>query len=269
MPSIHNTLIFKACRHFLPDYGGRVTERGAPTLIPEVSDNDFLTYSGVRDMDINISESGNPTRVDAFYLMSKNVTRHTGTPSGGSGSGWSNRDVPATVQNYQGGAVETTVDGFQHDLYLLSSHFTATSVRLRFQGRGIEIYELMLLELGLELDANSSDFVAIDPSDTERQGRVDTNPIGTVTRPVGYGGSRKRRVIDFTLEMIPGVSNVDNPDVFLHFMEHNPRIVFAEAFSETPQYVYPAIFGSLRVPVRYRSDYKPAGYTLPFRVMER
>ena len=269
MASIHNTLIFKACKHFLLDYGERVTVRGAPTLIPEVSDNDFLTYSGVRDMDIDISELGNPTRVDAFFLVSKNVTHHTGTPSGGSGRGWTNRVVPDTVENYQGDAVDTTIDGFQHDLYLLPSHFTATSVRLRFQGRGIQIYELMLLELALELDANTSDFVAIDPKDVDKAGRLDTTPPGTLTRAVGYGGSRKRRVIDFTLEMIPGVSNVDNPDEFFHFMEHTPRIVFAEAFSETPQYVYPAIFGSLRVPVRYRSDYKPAGYTLPFRVMER
>ena len=269
MPSLHNTLIFKACRHFSLDYGARVTVRGATTLIPEVSDNDFLTYSGVRDMDINISEADNPTRVDAFYLMSKNVTRHTGTPSGGSGTGWTNRDVPNTVLNYQGDPVDTTVDGFQHDLYLLPSYFTATSVRLRFQGTAIQIYELMLLELALELDANKSDFVAINPTETERQARLDTNPTGTVSRAIGYGGSRKRRVIDFTLEMIPGVSEVDNPDEFLYFMEKNPRIVFAEAFTETPQYVYPVIFGSLRVPVRYRSDYKPAGYNLPFRVMER
>ena len=269
MPSTHNILIFKASRHFFPDYGERVTVRGATTLIPEVSDNDFLTYSGVRDMDINISESGNPTRVDAFYLISKNVTRHTGTPTGGSGSGWSNRDVPDTVENYQGGAVDTTVDGFQHDLFLLPTHFTATSVRLRFQGSGIQIYELMLLELALELDANKTDFAEIKPIDTERQAQLDNNPSGTVNREVGYGGNRKRRVINFTLEMIPGESNVDNPDEFLYFMEKNPRIVFAEAFTETPQYVYPAIFGSFRIPVRYRDDYKPAGYTLPFRVMER
>ena len=267
MPSLHNTLIFKACRHFSRDYGARVTVRGATTVIPEVSDNDFRTYSEVRDMDINISENGEATRVDAFFLISKNVTRHTGTPS--SGSGWTNRVVPASVLNYQGDSVDTTIDGYQHELYLLPSPFTATSVRLRFDGTGIQIYELMLLELALELDANKSDFVAINPRDTERQGRLDTNPAGAVSRAVGYGGSRKRRVLDFTLEMIPGESNVDNPDEFLYFMEKNPRIVFAEAFTETPQYVYPAIFGSLRVPVRYRSDYKPAGYNVPFRVMER
>ena len=269
MASLHNVLIFRACRHFSRDYGARVTVRGATTPIPEVSDNDFLTYSGVRDMDINISEAGNPTRVDAFYLISKNVTRHSGTPTGGSGSGWTNRVVPDTVLNYQGDAVDTTVDGFQHDLFLLENPFTATSVRLRFQGRGIQIYELMLLELALELDANKTDFTEIKPTDTERQAQIDTSPSGIVNRRPGYGGDRKRRVLDFTLEMIPGESNVDNPDEFLYFMEKNPRIVFAEAFTETPQYVYPAIFGSFRIPVRYRSDYKPAGYTLPFRVMER
>ena len=269
MASLHNTLIFKACRHFSRDYGERVTVRGATTLIPEVSDNDFLTYSGIRDMDIDISERGNPTRVDAFFLKSKNVDRHTGTPAGGSGSGWMGRDMPGAVENVKGDSVDTTVDGFQHDLYLLSSHFTATSVGLQFEGTDVKIYEVMLLELGLELDANRSDFVAIAPREVDRQSWLDKSPVGSVNRGLGYGGSRKRRVINFTLEMIPGVSENDNPDEFLYFMEKNPRIVFAEAFSEHPPNVYPAIFGSLRVPVRYRHDYKPAGYNMRFRVMER
>ena len=270
MPSLQNFLIFKACRHFTRDYGERVTVHGDTTIIPEVSDNDFLTYSGEQDMDVDISENGNhPTRVDAFFLKSKNVTRHTGTPTGGSGSGWSNRDVPDIVQNFRRQAVNTTVDGFQHDLYLLPSHFTATSVRLQFEGVGIEIYELMLLELALELDVNQGDLTEIDPRDTERQAELNPNPSGRVNLGLGYGGGRKRRVIDLTLEMIPGKTSVDNPDEFLYFIEKNQRIVFSEAFAETPQYVYPAIFGSLRVPVRYRSDYKPAGYNLPFRIMER
>lgn len=269
MPDLHNVLIFKSCRHFSRDYGERVTVRGATTLIPEVSDNDYLTYSDVRDMDVDISEGSHPTRVDAVFVKSKGVTRYSGAPLGGSGSGWSDRDMPETVENVKGDAVGTTVDGFQHDLYLLPSHFTATSVGLRFEGTDVKIYEVMLLELGLELDANRSDFVAIAPREVDRQSWLDKSPVGSVNRGLGYGGSRKRRVINFTLEMIPGVSENDNPDEFLYFMEKNPRIVFAEAFSEHPPNVYPAIFGSLRVPVRYRHDYKPAGYNMRFRVMER
>ena len=268
MSSLHNTLIFKSPQHFARVHGERVTVRGAETVIPEVSDNDFRTYSGVRDMDIDISKAGAPTRVDAFFLKSKNVTRHTGTPTGGRGRGWTQRTVPDMLQNAKGEAVRTLVDGFQHDLFLLANAFTATSVRLRFQGRSIEIYELMLLELAYELDANRSDFVSRAPTETERQAWVDkANPAGTVRRALGYGGDRKRRIIDFTVEMIPGVSTVGNPDEFLYFIEKHPRIVFAEAFTETPASVYPAIFGSLRVPVRYRHPYKPAGYQMSLRIM--
>ena len=57
--------------------------------------------------------------------------------------------MPATVKNWEGTEVSTVVAGFQHDLYLLDSHFTATSVRMTFTGTDAKIYEIMLLEFGI------------------------------------------------------------------------------------------------------------------------
>ena len=63
------------------------------------------------------------------------IEGHSAEPTGGTGVGYSNRGMPSTMKNWEGTDVSTVVAGFQHDLYLLDSHFTATSVRLTFTGR--------------------------------------------------------------------------------------------------------------------------------------
>ena len=48
------------------------------------------------------------------------------TPSGGTGSGFMDREIPETTKNIGGGEVSTVVNGFTHDLYPLPSRITAT-----------------------------------------------------------------------------------------------------------------------------------------------
>ena len=67
--------------------------------------------------------------------------------------------------------------GFQHDLYLLDSHFTATSVRVTFTGTDVKITEIMLLEFGLEIDSNA-DFTEIATNFVDRTGVVHPDPSG-------------------------------------------------------------------------------------------
>ena len=107
------------------------------------------TFSAQKRITLSISQcdTGTPTRVDAIFVKSKGVASHTGTPTGGTGTGWTHRTLPSSVNNIRGESVSTTVDGFQHDLYLLPAHFTATGVRLQFTGTNVEIYEMMLLEV--------------------------------------------------------------------------------------------------------------------------
>lgn len=271
MPSIHNFLIFKECVNYIGN-GSRVTEHGATTVIREIADNNYNTFSDATDFDIDISDGTNPTRVDAVFVKSKNVTSYDGTPSGGSGTGWTSRSMPTAVDNFNGVSVSTTVDGFQHDLYLLSTHFTATSVRLEFSGTNAEIYEVMLLEVGLEIDGNDVDlggFYRFDRRLVDRTGAIDTSPQGQLTRTPPVDNARQRRNIDAEIRIKPDVSTLGNVDTFLYFMEANPQVVVSEEFSRYPDAVYPAIFASLRIPVRYRTSYKPNGYAVPFSVREQ
>ena len=139
--SLHNTIFFKECVNYF-DKGVRVSVHGDPTnLVRAVADNDYNTFTREKDLNINIAVNGQPTRVDAILVKGIDIERHSAEPTGGSGSGYTHRMMPATVKNWEGTEVSTVVAGFQHDLYLLSPHFTATSVRLTFTGANAKIYE--------------------------------------------------------------------------------------------------------------------------------
>ena len=266
MPSIHNTLIFRTPAHY-NRANNRIERRGTSTVIKEMSDNDYTTYSDEDDVDVDISDGSAATRVDAFYLKSKNVTSHTATPTGGSGSGWSSRSVPSSVTDYEGNSVDTTVEGFQHDLYLLDTHFTATSVRLQFAGTDVEIYEVLLLELLQEIDANASEFLALNARQADRTGRIDPSPSGHVSRVRGSG--REKRDLDWTVKIVPGETLIDDVDDFLFTLEDNTHLVLAEGFSERPSLLYPAILSSTRIPIRYLDDWKGAGYAMDLEIREQ
>ena len=271
MPNLNNTLLFKDCVNYLGD-GARVSEFGnTSNIIRAAADNDYTTFSTETDYAINMAiDMATPTRVDAFFLKSKGVASHICTPTGGTGTGWTQRTLPSTVDNIRGESVSTTVDGFQHDLYLLPAHFTATSVRLQFTGTNVEIYEMMLLEVIQEIDATTSDFVEFQAEQADRAARVERSPIGSVSVISGEG-DREKRDVNMTVYIHPGGNTlIDSPDEFLYLLEANTRLVMAEGFSENPQWVYPAIVGSLEIPVPYHnSTYKPLGYNMPILVRER
>ena len=81
--------------------------------------------------------------------------------------------------------------GFQHDLYLLDPHFTATSVRMMFTGTDAKIYEIMLLEFGLEIIANS-DFTQINPDFVDRSGVVHPDAGSGIAYSLSIGDQRDK-----------------------------------------------------------------------------
>ena len=91
-------------------------------------------------MVLNIAVNGQPTRVDAIFVKGIDIEGHSAEPTGGTGVGYNNRMMPLVVKNWEGTEVSTVVAGFQHDLYLLDQHFTATSVRMTFTGANAKIH---------------------------------------------------------------------------------------------------------------------------------
>ena len=239
--SLHNALFFKQCINYF-DNGGRVSEHGNPSnIIRAVADHDYKTFTTEKDLDINIAIGGNPTRVDAIFVKGIDIEGHSAEPTGGSGSGYSNRMVPSTVKNWEGTEVSTVVAGFQHDLYLLDSHFTATSVRLTFTGANARITEILLLEFGIEIDANS-DFTEIATNFVDRTGVVHSDPSGGINYTPPLGGGRDRWQIDYAVKVVPGKTLLETPEDFLYWRSENRNHVHAQEFTRKPWRVFPAVF---------------------------
>ena len=266
--SLHNALFFKECVNYFDD-GARISEHGDPThLVRAVGDNNYKTFTREKDLVINIAVGGQPTRVDAIFVKGKGITRHSGTPTGGSGSGWTDVDLPSTVKNWEGTDINTTVLGFQHHLLLMDQHFTATSVRVQFEGTNVEIYEILLLEFGIEIDANS-DFTEIATNFVDRSGVVHPDPGGGISYTPPLGGGRDRWQIDYAVKVVPEKTLLETPEDFLYWRAENRNHVHAQEPSRFPWRVFPAVFLGKSVPVRYRTDDKTGGELLTFRVAEQ
>ena len=267
--SLNNCLFFKSCVNYFDD-GARVSEYGNPSnIIRAVSDNDYRTHSTVKDYIINIAVNGQPTRVDAIFVKGVDIDRHSAEPMGGSGPGYSNRMMPATVKNWEGTEVSTIVAGFQHDLFLLDSYFTAKEVRMTFTGANAIITEIALLEFGLEIDANS-DFTQISPDFVDREGVIHPDPGGGLVYDAPIGADeRDKWEVDFTVRILPNKTLLQTPEEFLYWRSENRNHVFAMEPSRFPWRVFPATFVRRRVPIRYQTDDKTGTQILSFRVAEQ
>lgn len=266
--SLNNCLFFKECANYFDD-GARVSVHGDPTnLVRAVADNNYKTFTREKDLVINIAVNGQPTRVDAIFVKGIDIEGHSAEPTGGSGSGYSNRQMPSTLRNWEGTEVSTIVNGFQHDLYLLDGHFTATSVRLTFTGANAKIVEVLLLEFGLEIDANS-DFTQINPDFVDRTGVVHPDAGSGIAYDSPIGEDRDKWEIDYVVKVVPGKTSLQTPEDFLYWRSENKNHVFAMEPSRFPWRVFPAVFVRKRVPVRYRTDDKTGGEILNFRVAEQ
>ena len=93
--SLHNSLFFKNPLNSLP---GRVERRGTSTIVNEMTDNDYRTFSLQTDVDMDVSDAdGNATAIDYIFIKSQNLDNYAFTPSGGAGSGFTGRSMPESV----------------------------------------------------------------------------------------------------------------------------------------------------------------------------
>ena len=249
---------------------GRITEHGTTTVVSEMSDNSYSTYSSQNDIDINMEDAnGSPTAVDAIFLKyTGDISQYVCTPSGGTGSAFT-RTVPTTVDTYEGTTTDLEVDGFTHDLYELTADTTATSVRLQFSGSNIRIYALMLLESGVEITTNGTgrSFSRIVPVRVDRTGSLRRMPNGGIRRVQPIGATRRKWEVGLQIEFRRNATVTAKG--FTYWQERNENCVFANEFSRNPDEVYPAAFMDLEMASPYRTLWKPQGKRIAFRIGER
>ena len=263
--TLHNTLFFKDPVNYQP---GRVRRHGTSVIINAATDNSYETFTTEADLDIDISDGSSPTAVTHLFLKYKGaITTYTITPLGGTGSPFT-RTVPTEVQNWEGNTVSLEVDGYKHDLFEVPSGVTGTSLRLQLTGAGVQLYNLFVLELGLEINANGG-FSRIHPVEVDRTGRVHRFPRGGLRYVEQIGASRNKWEYDLTLLSIAGETEILYKDL-LRWISAYPNCAFAREFTRKPDEVMLVAFPQLEKRIQPRSDlYKEAGDRVPFRVAER
>lgn len=256
--TLHNALYFNNPLNY--DVG-RIKRHGTSVIINEMSDNSYLTFSTESDVAVNLADSlGNPTKITHIFIKYKgDLTSYIGTPTGGIGSAFS-RTLPTEILNYEDATVSLEVNGFKHDLYELPSAVSATDVRMQFTATNLEIYALMLLELGYEIDANCQ-FTQIEYNHTDRAGSSSQNPQGRSVRDPSYAGARVKGEARYT-----AIFRSAEVPVFLDWMERHLNFAFAREFSRYPADVFLATFPDLRVQNEYLNNVMES---LGFRVAER
>ena len=126
----------------------------------------------------------------------------------------------------------------------------------------------MLLEFGLEIDANS-DFTEINPDFVDRSGVVHPDAGDGIAYSPSIGDGRDKWEIDYVVKVVPGKTLLETPEEFLYWRAKNRNHVFCMEPSRFPWRIFPAVFVRKRVPVRYRTDDKTGTQILAFRVAEQ
>ena len=258
---MHKSLFFSDPPHYEK---GKATARTGGARIDAVVDNDYETATTVNDIDIDTSDAdGNPTLTEFVFVKGKGITNYTITPSGGVGTGFANRSIPANVTNLEGNFNTAVINGYQHDLYQLPTPFTSTEIRLRFSGTGATVTEILFLELLFEMDAHTD----VNPVKVDRTGNLQENNDGDLERFNLIDAERWKWMSDYE-----SLFDVDDTPTFLDFMDlirKKKPVVFAQSFTEYPARVYPAYFPGFEFVSQYRGANKNAGTLLNWQISEQ
>ena len=269
MPSLNSAIVFAYPRNYPINGMSRVTVRGASTVVTEATDNDYNSFTTQTDLDVDISDAnGDPTTVNGFFVKSTGVGTHQGDPTGGTGIGWAARAIPTTVERFDGEDIPTTVLGFQHDLFLLPTPFTATSVRLRFTGTAVKIYDVMLLNSQLEWNPNKRDVVNVVPEYVRQPGRVVSTPAGRIYKIPAYANARRKWEIGYSLKVGTRRTFTD-ASTLLAGLTRNRNCAFVQEFGRYPNRCFIATIRTNDFSVDMERASKLADDRLDFQIVEQ
>ena len=151
---------------------------------PEISDNDYSTFSSAKSFAIDtfgITRATN-SRITHIFLKGQNIDSYsvfvdTGK---GSGTGLSSQAIPSSG----------TVNGVQHDLRALGP-LMATEVRLSVIGTGSRVIQVLLLESLLTFEQGEyQGYQNINPQKIDRTSQLRTNIRGSSIRVRGLARAK-------------------------------------------------------------------------------
>lgn len=185
------------------------------------------------------------------------------------------RTVPETVTNDSGDEVSTIVDGFQHDLHSLWQDRTlgiskpkAKSITLTFAGSAPRIYEVMVLDRLLTLNADGG-FSRIE-YDSIDLGSVEPDLRKRLSYVPPINAERDKWLVNLTLRSPRKPTGRDTiADDLIAFIRKHKSFVFAPEYQRYPARVFPALWPNPETQLRYLSRWKGGGRRVVFSVRER
>ena len=259
LASLNNMILMK---HPLNYEKGRVTVTGATTVVNEVRDNKYDTFTTEKMLTINMALDGMATKIDYVFVIGKNIDSYRFSPVGA--TGFTSRAIPTRVKNVEGRVVDTTFRGLQYDLVPLEDTIEAQSVNMVFTGANAEIYAIMLLESGYQVNANSS-FVEVIRGKVDRSGGIHNTTKGGIERYAPIGLARHKHTCQYLLTF----EGNEKYDEFLQWIEDNVNCVQSEEFNRFPWAVYLNTFPDMEFNAEYITRYKEVGNHLMFNTEER
>ena len=252
---------------------------GGRSQFRSVADNDYATYTDQTSMLLHIDTagdgSGTARNFTDIFIKCSGVASYTAAFTDGvnipSPSPFP-RTLPATVKNDSGDAVSTIIDGYQHDLHNLwgdesTAKPKAKSITLTFTGSNVRIYEVMVLDRLLTLNADGG-FSRIE-YDSLETGSYETDLRGQRSYVPALGGTRDKWTCNLTLDSRRTATGRDTiADDLIHFIRRYKNFVFAPEYNRYPDRVFPAGWGDAQTAIRYISRWKGAGRKISFSVRE-
>ena len=151
----------------------RVVASGS--VITEIADNDFSTYSSQRNYRIDIRRNNARTKVTHIFIRCSGVSSYVVIDGGRN----HRRNIPSNNSKY----------GFQYDLWELPRVAYNTHINVRFTGDSARIYELWLLEEAIGFDTDKK-YLSESHTKIEVAGGIHHNQFGKATRYKRRGAGR-------------------------------------------------------------------------------
>ena len=250
---------------------------GGRSQYREVADNDYSTFTDQTSMLLHIDTLGNgtgtardftdifvkATGVESYTAALTDPQHITGSPAA--------RTLPETVTNDSRDSVPIIVDGFQNDLYPLwtdesTAKPKAKSITLTFTGKSPKIYEVMVLDRLLTLNADGG-FSRIE-YDSLDLGVVEPDLRKRLSYVPAIGGERDKWLVNLTLYSPRRGARETISDKLIWFIRRYKNFVFAPEYNRYPDRVFPALWPSAETQIRYISRWKGAGRRVSFSVRE-
>ena len=256
------------------NYGGNRSQYQA------VADNDYRTYSEQTSMLLNIDSVGDGTGtardLTNIFLKCTGIASYSAALTDPANiTSPVARTLPATVTNDSGDTVETTVDGFQHDLNNLWTDESAPKPKAKgvtltvtaAASQTPRIHEVMILDRLLTL--NSDGGLSRIEYDSIDLGTVEPDLRQRLSYVPPIGGERDKWLANLTLLSPRQAAARDKiADALIHFIRKYKNFVFAPEYNRHPDRVFPALWPNPTTQIRYLAKWKGAGRRALFSVRE-